>query len=309
MSDLWAWRDEWVLELRGGRPNEESIKVYERSVRQFLTWLEEAHPEVTEPAQLEGGKHFRDWMIHLDEVRSMAKATRRVRGIAVGKFLQYLADEPDSGLRTNPAAGFALPVPDEPVVPVLADEDLAAILATAKGTTFIDRRDTVIMRLLLDCGLRREEVAQLNVDDVDLRAQEVLVHGKGSKDRLCPFGDRTALAIRKYIRVRAGRAAGASKPLLLSTRPKKDGTWRLTGGAIGEMVDRRCVVAGLPHIWPHVFRHTWAADFLGADGQEGNLERLGGWARGSLMVRRYGNATADLRARDAARRMARGNRV
>ncbi|MPY85991.1 MAG: tyrosine-type recombinase/integrase, partial [Actinophytocola sp.] len=194
MDNLSEWVEEWALELGAGRPGAETITVYRRSVGQFLTWLAAHHPKVTTPAQLTRA-HVRDWHAHLAE-QGKADATRRVRGIALRKFLAYVVSEPDSGLDSNPAEGFELPVPQAEPVPVISDADLTKLIRSMSGNGFVDRRDTAIIRVLLDCGLRRAELVGIDTDDLDLRHQQITVTGKGSKIRIVPFGGRTALALR-----------------------------------------------------------------------------------------------------------------
>lgn len=307
LTSIGDWAEEWQLELESGRPGNETIKVYLRSVGQFLTWLGEHHPDVTEPAQLTRA-HVRDWTRSLI-VAGKAESTRRVRGIALRKWLNYVVSQPDSGLAANPAADLELPMPEAPPVPVISDDDLGALIRSMAGNTFADRRDTAIVRLLLDCGLRRAELVGIDLDDLDLSHQQVLVHGKGGRDRIPPFGGKTTLALRKYLRARSSHPAAGSTALFLSTRPDATGGYRLRGGGVAEMLRRRCEAAAVPVFHPHQLRHTWAAANKAAGLNEDQLERLAGWAKGSIMSRRYGNYVADEQARDAARRLALGDRV
>lgn len=301
-----SWLEEWKLELSAGRPSEHTIKFYSLYVRQFLTWLRKAKPDVVRPDQLEW-QHIRDWAIWQVE-DGKAEATRRVRSIAVRKWLGYIASQPDSGMPTNPALGLELPMPKVPPVPVVSDGDISNLLKSMAGNDFRDRRDTSIIRLLWDTGIRRAELAGINVSEVDLQYQQMMVHGKGGYDRIVPFGGRTTLALRKYLRSRSVMPGAASAALLLSVRPHGLDDWRLTGGAIREMVRARCQQAGLPGFYPHQLRHTWAADMKANGMSDSDVERLAGW-RTPMMVRRYGSAVADQQARDAARRLARGDRV
>ena len=303
------WLDEWDLVLRGSDVVAGTRTVYLRSCRQFLAWLADTNPRPAEMGELTE-LHAFGWAGHLKNERGLAAATRRVRVIAVRFWLDYVAGQPESGLAVNPFAKVPLPVPDEPEVPVIPDEDLSALLRTCEGSTdFVDIRDAAILRLMLDAGPRRAEVSGINVDDLDLREQDVAVLGKGGKRRRLPFGTKTALALRKYLRARARRPYADSAALFLSARPHPSGDCRLTGQGIEEMVRRREKQAGIGHIWPHMFRHTWAHDMLDNGASEGDVERLGGWSRGSKMVRRYGSSMADARARKAARRLSRGDRV
>ncbi len=300
------WHDEWILELRSGSISGETIMIYGRSVKQFATWLDKTHPEV----QLEAinPKHARDWMVALAEL-GRAKGTRRVRGIALRRFFAYVAGEADSGLDVNPFAGIELPVADAPLVPVVPDEDLRKLLATCTGTSFVDRRDTALIRMFFDTGCRRAELSGMDVGDLDLGLMEAKVLGKGSRVRLVPISNRTALAVRKYLRARAQYVPADSGPLFVSVRASSSGSWRLTGNGMALMLTRRCKEAGLEHLHLHQLRHTWAHDQLSAGANEGDVERLGGWSPGSPMLRRYTSALADQRARDSARRLARGDRV
>jgi integrase len=174
----------------------------------------------------------------------------------------------------------------------------------------VDRRDTAIVRLFLDCGMRRGELVGVEIEDVDLRLQEILLRRtKGSKPRIVPFGGKTALALRKYLRARdKHKGATTTQRLFLSTRSHGAEDWHMTGNGVWEMVARRCEAAGLGHVHPHMFRHTWANDMLASGANEGDLERLAGWSS-PLMVRRYGRSVADRRARDISRRLGRGDRV
>ena len=302
LSDL---AEEWELTLDNVAAT--SRIVYLRSVRQFTTWLAGTYPELTEPGQITS-RHVRGWLQSLAEA-GRSDATRRVRLIALRLFFGYLASEPDTGVTANPAANIDLPDVKLQPVPVLRDEDLSTLLRVMDGASFVDRRDTAIVRLLIDTGCRRGELAGINLDDVDLRGQEIILkQTKGGWSRIVPIGSRATLALRKYLRARDRHPAVDSPALFLSTRPGSRSGWRISGGGVAEMLERRCKAAGLPTINPHKFRHTWAHDMLAHGAGETNVERLAGW-RSPLMVRRYGASAADMRARDAAKRLRRGDRV
>lgn len=89
-------------------------------------------------------------------------------------------------------------VPDEPPA-VLREAELKAIFGACSGPSSEDRRDTVIVRLLLDTGMRRAKLTGLKVDDVDLDQQVAIVMGKGRRPRACPFGSKTAQALDRYL--------------------------------------------------------------------------------------------------------------
>jgi site-specific recombinase XerC len=93
-------------------------------------------------------------------------------------------------------------IPDEPP-PVLTDDELRRLLKACEGRDFADRRDAAIIRLFLDTGIRVSESAGIMLPgDLDLDDQAVVL-GKGRRPRAVPFGRKTALALDRYLRLRA----------------------------------------------------------------------------------------------------------
>ena len=99
-------------------------------------------------------------------------------------------------IRESPMANMRPPIVPEQPVPVLELDQLRALLEACEGDRFEDRRDTAIIRLLVDTGIRRGELAGLRVADVTIDAKagggQVDVLGKGRRWRSVPFGAKTA---------------------------------------------------------------------------------------------------------------------
>lgn len=295
-ADLQALGVSFARHLKAEGKAERTRTLYLQSVRFYSRWLEGRGVAPTLDALTRD--NVREWLAYLSDHHRPATVKTRHRGLF--RFCRWLVEEGE--LEKHPMQNLAPPtLPAEPV-PVLTDEQLAALLKAAGGRTFEDVRDTAMMRLFLDCGLRVSELCGLTVEAVDLDNEYALVRGKGGKVRPVYFSARTVAALDRYLRRRREHRYAGLSALFLSQRGE------MTPDGVRERVKVLGEKAGVPDLHPHRFRHTWAHDFLMSGGQERDLKRLAGWTS-DAMLERYGASAADARARAAAQRLRRGDRV
>lgn len=122
-------------------------------------------------------------------------------------------------------------------------------------------RNRALLELIYSCGLRLAEVQQLNVGDLDFRALQVRVHGKGGKQRIVPLGRDAAAALTGYLELRG--ETGPDTPLFLSVR-KGRLSRRQIQRAVSSTLDAVARGEGLS---THALRHSFATHLLdrGAD--------------------------------------------
>lgn len=275
--------------LMAGNKSPSTIATYSKGIEQLADFLEaKGMPTAVGAIHRE---HVEAFIVDLQE-RGWRPASVASRYRSLQQFFKWLDGEGE--LTENPMVRMKAPmVPEEPPA-ILRQADKDKLLGAVKGRTFEDLRDNAILRLLLDTGMRRAEIAGLRVNDLDMSVPKhdvATVLGKGRRPRQVPFTSDTATAIHKYEKKRAQRADARSEWLWLGKKGP------LTANGILQMVRRRAASVGLDGVYVHLFRHTAAHDQLARGMQEGALMHNMGW-RSPQMPKRYGASAAAERARE-----------
>jgi site-specific recombinase XerD len=228
---------------------------YLNRLKQFILWIEIPIELVTDE---EIGEYI-DAL--LDRRLTPVTINCHLRSIRV--FYQYL--RLDEGIRVNQPVkrGLCLRVP-RPLPRFLNDDEVKQLFSVIKNI-----RDLAIFKIMLRCGLRVEEVANLTCGAVDLKRRRIMVHGKGSKDRMVYISDDAKEALDRYLKLRA--FPRAKKVFLVEKGTCKGSPISVRG--IQKRMECYSKKAGM-EVSCHRLRHTMATQLLNADADLETIQDL-----------------------------------
>jgi len=232
------------------------VKNYLNTLKHFVVWVDVPIEEVT----------YRKVVAYIDYLlaKGLVPKTINCHLISIRGFYVYLQDEEDIAL-TNPVKGSALLRLPRPLPRHLRDHEVRRLFEVIESP-----RDRAMFSLMLRCGLRVEEMAELSLADIDLRHARISVHnGKGGKGRVV------------YVSRDAYRALVASLRVRPTSRAKKvflveKGSYRgkpLSVRGIQKRMEYYARKAGFK-VSCHQLRHTMATQLLNADAKLVTIQDL-----------------------------------
>ena len=176
-------------------------------------------------------------------------ATINRRLYVIKGFYEYLREELDWKVR-NPVRSSQFIRQGRPLPKILEDDTLKKLLKI-----ITDPRDQAILSLMLRCGLRVGEVANLKIEDLNLFARELRFVGKGDKERVAPIPDEIFDLLKKCVKIRPKEAP---KFFWNKKQPRK----AVKINSIQRLVKRYAKKAGVGEVHCHLLRHTFARQMI-----------------------------------------------
>lgn len=252
-----------------------TVRAYEGDVTQYLAWVAgEAGKKISElgPADLDM-ESVRSHLIDMNRAgKARASVARKLS--ALRTFVKYLRRE--DILEHDPAAMAVAPKLDKTIPVHLSEPEMARLIETPSTGDPLGRRDRAILELFYASGLRLSELVAIDLEDLNLPARMVRVMGKGGKERILPFNQSAASALRSWLadraaivaaRLRQGSGGAGRKPQADPLFINYRGT-RLTGRSVDRLLRRYVAQCSTRlGISPHALRHSFATHLLqrGAD--------------------------------------------
>jgi len=273
------------------RASKHTVANYQRDLKQWFDFLSGKYPQcisLTKPPRLLpdkiGTEMIRDWLAALYEVNQPSSIARKLA--ALRSFFKYLTRR--QGLSHDPAASVSAPKQPKKIPTFLGVDEMLHLLNSIDATSCLGLRDRAIVELLYSSGLRVGELVGLSMSDIDLEGQVMRVLGKGSKERLVPFGKVALEALKNYLVARQAHVSSEETAIFLNKFGK-----RLTARSVERLLEKLRVRAGLVvKVTPHTLRHSFATHMLDGGADLRSIQELLGHANLST-TQKYTHITLD----------------
>ncbi|MFC1865125.1 tyrosine-type recombinase/integrase [Chloroflexota bacterium] len=274
---------EYLLVCRTENKSPKTLRGYQEKLGRFCRWLDSNLSDFTLQSvrtyigELQRAKKYEKHPFSPMQDSGLSSVTIKGHVVVLKGFTTWLWEEEYTD--ENILARLKPPKAARKLMTTLSDLEIQKILSTIERGTLIGHRNEAIVLLLLDTGLRCAELVGLRMDDLFLVDQCLKVMGKGQKERIVPFGNRTARALHRYLNLKS-QENGCDKVFL-----NQDGG-PFTENALKQAFTRLAKKSGIPRLHVHLLRHTMATNYLLSGENPIKLQRILGHET-LEMTRRY----------------------
>lgn len=251
--------------MRGVSPH--TIRAYRDALRLLLIFVADKGKRDVANLQLTDlhVDAVKEFLVHLESGRGNKAATRNYRLAAIRSFFKHLVrNDPTHAEQYHRVLTLQSKKSHPPMAQYFEPEDMRAILKQPDGRTPQGLRDNALLSFMYNTGARVAEVLAVRLEDLSLRyPKQVVLHGKGKKERICPLWRETVVALGRLPTVREGQRGD----LIFRNRRGEP----LTRNGVAYILEKYKDLAArkVPslrrrHIAPHLVRHSAATALLQA---------------------------------------------
>ena len=230
-----------------------TAKAYEADISSFFQWLDNEDLKYKNLQE----DHINQYISFLFQ-RKMRSSSVNRKISSIKSFYIFLVKR--NFVKNSPLNDLVTPKQEKYLPESMSEAEVDKLLNSPDVSNKIENRDKAMIEMLYATGMRISELVNLKMTDVDMKRCVVKVFGKGSKERLVPFGETALDSLRSYLNE---REQSSSKEIFLSNRGKK-----MTRVAFWQRVKVYLIRENLKNsISPHTLRHAFATHLLnrGAD--------------------------------------------
>ena len=230
-----------------------TLKAYEADISSFFQWLDIEDLKYKNLQE----DHINQYISFLFQ-RKMRSSSVNRKISSIKSFYIFLVKR--NFVKNSPLNDLVTPKQEKYLPESMSEAEVDKLLNSPNVANKIENRDKAMIEMLYATGMRISELVNLKITDVDMKRCVVKVFGKGSKERLVPFGETALDSLRSYLNE---REQSSSKEIFLSNRGKK-----MTRVAFWQRVKDYLIRENLKNsISPHTLRHAFATHLLnrGAD--------------------------------------------
>jgi len=240
-----------------------TLDAYDRDIISFISFLENSRTHQFLAVDADDVRAF----ISLRRRQGLASSSSQRLLSSLRGFYRYLLK--DKLIEVNPVVDVHAPKKEKKLPQVLDVDQLDQLLAD-EGQQVLEIRDHAMLEIMYSSGLRLAELVGLNNNDIDQRAGQVMVTGKGNKTRYLPVGAAALKAVERWQKERQLLLTGDELALFISQR----GT-RLSRRAVQLRLKVRAqsVLSGVK-LHPHMLRHSFASHLLESSGDLRAVQEL-----------------------------------
>jgi len=230
-----------------------TAKAYEADISSFFQWLDNEDLKYKNLQE----DHINQYISFLFQ-RKMRSSSVNRKISSIKSFYIFLVKR--NFVKNSPLNDLVTPKQEKYLPESMSEAEVDKLLNSPDVSNKIENRDKAMIEMLYATGMRISELVNLKMTDVDMKRCVVKVFGKGSKERLVPFGETALDSLKSYLN---DREQSSSKEIFLSNRGKK-----MTRVAFWQRVKVYLIRENLKNsISPHTLRHAFATHLLnrGAD--------------------------------------------